>query len=137
MEYCDVTMKTQTNLYRNIGVHTKPLDGVSIRKHVSCWSFYNTEAGKCTTCTLMNFHIFRSHFHFQFTFRTCTAHQAKIKPIDDCIRTSNLSGLMHAHIIKYCFVYFCVAFSRVLRIMTQNESCDIVTSALCCRTSRQ
>ena len=32
---------------------------------------------------------------------------------------------MYAHVIKYCLVYFCVAFSRVLRIMTQNESCDI------------
>ena len=32
---------------------------------------------------------------------------------------------MYAHIIKYCLVYFCVAFSRVLRIMTQNKSCDI------------
>ena len=32
---------------------------------------------------------------------------------------SNLSDLI------YCLVYFCVAFSRVLRIMTQNESCDI------------
>ena len=73
----------------------------------------------------MNFHIFRSHFHFQFTFVTRTAHQEKIKPIDVCIRTSNLSDLMYAHIIKYCLVYFCVAFSRVLRIMTQKESCDI------------
>ena len=94
--------------------------GVSIRKNVSVGSFYNTEAGKCTT--LMNFHIFRSHFHFQFTFGTRTAHQEKIKPIDECIRTSNLSDLMYAHVIKYCLVYFCVAFSRVLRIMTQNES---------------
>ena len=33
-------------------VHTKPLNGVSIRKNVSCGSFYNTEAEKCTT--LMN-----------------------------------------------------------------------------------
>ena len=32
---------------------------------------------------------------------------------------------MYAHIIKHCLVYFCVAFSRVLRIMTENESCDI------------
>ena len=31
MEY-DVTMKTRTNLCRNIGVHIKPLNGVSIRK---------------------------------------------------------------------------------------------------------
>ena len=49
MEYCDVTMKTRTNLYRNIGVHTKPLNGVSIRKNVSCVSFYITWAEKCTT----------------------------------------------------------------------------------------
>ena len=70
------------------------------------------------------FSHFRSHFHFQFTFRTRTAHQEKIKPIDECIRMSNLSDLsdlMYAHIIKYCLVYFCVAFSRVLRIMIQTE----------------
>ena len=51
----DVTMKTRNNLCRNIGVHTKPLNGVSIRKNVSCGSFYNTEAEKCTT--LFIFHI--------------------------------------------------------------------------------
>ena len=49
----------------------------------------------------------------------------KIKPIDECIRSSNLSDFMYAHIMKYCLIYFCVAFSRVLRIMTQNESCDV------------
>ena len=41
------------------------------------------------------------------------------------MHTSNLSDLMYARIIKHCLVYFCVAFLRVLRIMTQNESCDI------------
>ena len=91
------------------------------RKNVSCGSFYNTEAGKCTT--LINYHIFRSHFHFQFTFGTPTAHQKKSNQ-DECIHMSNLPDLMYAHIIKYCLVYLCVAFSRVLRIMTQNESCD-------------
>ena len=70
MKY-DVTMKTRTNLCRNIGVHTKPLNGVSIRKNVSCGSFYNTEAEKCF--------IFGSHFH-----RTRTAHQEKIKSINEC-----------------------------------------------------
>ena len=30
-------------------VHTKPLNGVSIRKNVSCGSFYNMKAEKCTT----------------------------------------------------------------------------------------
>ena len=49
MEYCDVTMKTRTKIYRNLGVHTKPLNGVSIHKNVSCGSFYNTWAEKCTT----------------------------------------------------------------------------------------
>ena len=39
MEYCDVKMKTRTNLYRNIGVHTKPLNGVSIRKKSKLWVF--------------------------------------------------------------------------------------------------
>ena len=52
-------MKSRTNIYRNIGVHTKPLNGVSIPKNVSCGSFYNTEAEKSTT--LMNFHIFSLH----------------------------------------------------------------------------
>ena len=48
MEY-DFTMKTRTNLCRNRGVHSKPLNGVSIRKNVSCGSFYNMEAEKCTS----------------------------------------------------------------------------------------
>ena len=83
MEY-DVTMKTRTNLCRNIGVHTKPLNGVSIRKNVSCGSFYNTETEKCTTLIemyyshsfqLFIFHIWKSYFHFQFSFGTRTAHQ--------------------------------------------------------------
>ena len=84
MEY-DVTVKTRTNVCRNIGVHAKPLNGVSIRKNVSCGSFYKTEAEKSTT-------LFGSrHFHFQFSFRTRTAHQEKIKLINECMRTSNLS----------------------------------------------
>ena len=70
MKY-DVTMETRTNLCRNIGVHTKPLNGVSIRKNVSCGSFYNTEAEKCF--------MFGIHFH-----RTRTAHQEKIKSINEC-----------------------------------------------------
>ena len=63
--------------------------------------------------------------HFQFSFGTRTAHQEKIKSIYECIRTSNLPDLMYAQIIKYCLAYFCVALLRVLRIMTQNESCEI------------
>ena len=129
-------MKTRTNLYRNIGVHTKPLNGVSIHKNVSFGSFYNTWAEKCTTLMKessafqqsgfsCSYFKFRSHFHFQFSFETRTAHQEIIKTIYECKRTSNLPDLMYAQIIKYCLVYFCVAFSRVLRIMTQNESCDI------------
>ena len=67
MEY-DVTMKTRTNLCRNIGVHTQPLNGVSIR------IFYNTEAEKTTTsCSYFTFGS--RHFHFQFSFRTRTAHR--------------------------------------------------------------
>ena len=44
-------MKTRTNqpMQKYIGVHTKPLNGVSIRKNVSCGSFYNLKAEKCTT----------------------------------------------------------------------------------------
>ena len=48
MEY-DVTMKTRTNLCRNIGVHAKPLNGVSIHQKGKLWVFYNKEAEKCTT----------------------------------------------------------------------------------------
>ena len=59
--------------------------------------------------------------HFQKSF---SLHIKKKSNQDKCIRTSNLPDLMYAHIIKYCLVYFCVAFLRVLRIMTQNESCD-------------
>ena len=87
MEY-DVTMKTQTNLCKNIGVHTKPLNGVIIRKNVSCGSFYNTETEKCTTLirsSCSNFTLSR-HFHFQFS---CTSR--KNQSINECIRTSNLS----------------------------------------------
>ena len=58
MEY-NVTMKTRTNLCRNIGVHTKPSNGVSIRKNVSCGSFYNTEAEKCTTLNRSSSSYFR------------------------------------------------------------------------------
>ena len=79
-------MKTPTNLYRNIGVHTKPLNGVSIRKNVSCGSFYNTEAEKCTT--LMNFTFLEVIFSLHA--KRALHIKKKIKPIDECIRTSNL-----------------------------------------------
>ena len=77
-------MKTPTNLCRKIGVHTKPLNGVSIRKNVSCGSFYNMRAEKCTTLiresSAFQLFIFRSRrFHFQFSFQ-----------INECTRTSNL-----------------------------------------------
>ena len=44
-------MKSLTNqpMQKYIGVHTKHLNGVSIRKNVSCGSFYNMKAEKCTT----------------------------------------------------------------------------------------
>ena len=51
-----------TNLCRNIDVHTKPLNGVCIRKNVSCGSFYNMKAEKCTTliheCSAFQLFIF-------------------------------------------------------------------------------
>ena len=93
MEY-NVTMKTRTSLGRNIGVHTKPLNGVSIRKNVSCGSFYNTEAEKSTTLirSSCSYFTFGSrHFQFQFSFGTRTAHQEKVKSINECMRTPNLS----------------------------------------------
>ena len=70
----DVAMKTQTNLCRNIGA----LNGVSIRKNVSCGSVYNTEIEKCTTLIemyyshsfqLFIFHIWKS-FIFIFSFHS-------------------------------------------------------------------
>ena len=65
-------MKTRTNQpMQNIGVHTKPLNGVCIRKNVSCGSFYNMKAEKCTTLILESsafqlfiFHIWKSPFSF-------------------------------------------------------------------------
>ena len=44
-------MKTLTNqpMQKYISVHTKPLNGVIIRKNVSCGSFYNMKTEKCTT----------------------------------------------------------------------------------------
>ena len=103
MEY-DVAMKTRTNLCRNIGA----LNGVSIRKNASCGSVYNTETEKCTTlirssCSYFTFGslIFIFSFHSERALK--------------CMRTSKLSDCMYAQIIKYCLVYFCVAFSRALR----------------------
>ena len=72
-------MKTQTNQPM---LHTKPLNGVSIRKNVSCGSFYNMKAEKCTTLIHESsaFQLFIFHiFHFQFSFQ-----------INECTRTSNL-----------------------------------------------
>ena len=39
MEYCDVTMKTRTKLYRNIGVHTKPLKWSKHSQQLKLWVF--------------------------------------------------------------------------------------------------
>ena len=80
-------------LPRNIGVPTNSLNGVSIRKNVSCGSFYNMEAEKCTTLIheSSGFFTFRSrHFHFSlqhinnFLLMCC-------KSINEFMRTSNLS----------------------------------------------
>ena len=109
MEY-DVTMKTRTNICKTIGVHTKPLNGVSIRKNVSCGSFYNTEAEKSTSlirssCLEVVIFIFSFHseraLHIQKKSNKKSVH-AYVLPV----------GLND---IKCCLVYFCVAFSRVLR----------------------
>ena len=42
-------MKTRTNQPMQKYRCSKPLNGVSIRKNVSCGSFYNMEAEKCST----------------------------------------------------------------------------------------
>ena len=98
MEY-GVRMKTQTNLCRNISVHTKPLNGVRIRKNISSGSIYNTNAEKSTTLNRSSCSYFTfgsRHFHFQFSFGMRTAHQEKFKSINEseCMRTSNLSNCM-------------------------------------------
>ena len=64
-----------------------------------------------------------SHFQKSFSF-SVYIRNAHCTPRKNQTKMSALPDLMYAHIIKYCLVYFCVAFSRVLRIMTQNESCD-------------
>ena len=89
--------------------------------------FYNTSAENCTTLMKESsaFQLFIFHILFCFHSERALHIKKKIKPIYECIRTSNLPDLMYTQIIKYCLVYFCVAFSRFLRIMTQNESCDI------------
>ena len=59
-----------------------------------------------------------SHLEVLFIFSFHSERALHIKK-KSSIRSSSLSDF-----IKHCPVY-CVAFSRVLRIMTQNESCDI------------
>ena len=116
MEY-DVTVKTRTNLCRNIGVHTKSLTGVSIRKNVSCGSFYNTEAEKSTSFVPV---VWKSYCHCQFSFWMRTAHQEKIKSINECMRTSNLSNWLYVrtdHEILSCLLLCCIfEGSKKLRI---------------------
>ena len=125
-------MKTRTKLYRNIGVHTKPLKWSKHSQQRKLWVFlqyiarelhYSHEREFCVPVV----HISHLEVIFLFCFHSERALdiKKKIKPIYECICTSNLPDLMYAQIIKYCLVYFCVAFSRFLRIMTQNESCDI------------
>ena len=82
----------------------------SIRKNVSCGSVYNTETEKCTTPIEMHYsHSFQLFiFHISFSVFIRNAHCTSI---NECI----LSDCMYAQIINHCLVYFCVAFSRVLR----------------------
>ena len=63
-----------------------------------------------------------SHLTVIFSFHSERTLHIKKK---SSICTSYLSDLMYAHIIKHCLVNSSVAFSRVLRIVTQNESCNI------------
>ena len=90
MEY-DVAMKTQTNLCRYIGA----LNGVSIRKNISCGSVYNTETEKCTILIEMYyshlFQLFIFHIWKSFIFISSFIRNAQCTSINECIRTSKLS----------------------------------------------
>ena len=55
-----------------------------------------------------------SHLEVLFSF-SVFIRNAHCTSINECMRTSKLSDWKYAQIIKYCLVYFCVAFSRVLR----------------------
>ena len=132
MEYCDVTMKTRTKLYRNIGVHTKPLKWSKHSQQRKLWVFFTIHgqrnallSWKRVLRSSCSYFTFRSHFHFLFSFGTRTAHQEKIKPIYECIRTSNLPDLMYAQIINIlsCLLLCCIF--EVSKNHDQNESCDI------------
>ena len=118
-------MKTRTKLYRNIGVHTKPLKWSKHSQQRKLWVFlqyigrelhYSHEREFCVPVV----HISHLEVIFLFCFHSERALHIKKKS-----NQYNLPDLMYAQIIKYCLVYFCVAFSRFLIIMTQNESCDI------------
>ena len=60
----DVTMKIRTNQpMQKYRCSYKAFNGVSIRKNVSCGSFYNMKAEKCTTLIHESsaFQLFRFH----------------------------------------------------------------------------
>ena len=125
-------MKTRTKLYRNIGVHTKPLKWSKHSQQRKLWVFLQYMGREMHYSHEREFYVpvvYTSHLEVIFIFcfhSECALRiKKKIKPIYERIGTSNLPDLMNAQIIKYCLVYFCVAFSRFLRNMTQNESCDI------------
>ena len=68
------------------------------------------------------------YYRENYTFQRIRTGPTPYPPLDP--HMSNLSDLMYAHNIKYCLVYFCVAFSMVLIIMTQRKL--RYTSALRC-----
>ena len=134
MEY-DVAMKTRTNLCRNICA----LNGVSIRKNVSCGSVYNTETEKCTTLIEMYYsHSFQLYIFgsllCSFSVFIRNAHCTSIRA---CVRLSCGLNVRTDHRTLSCLLLCCIfEGSKKLRIymLTKDESCDMryITSVLRC-----
>ena len=94
MEYCDITMKTRTNT-ETCRCSYKGSKWSKHSQNISCGSFYNAYAEKCTT--LMNetsaFQLFIfSHLEVLFIFSFHSERALHIKK-KSSIRTSSLSDL--------------------------------------------
>ena len=136
-------MKTRTKLYRNIGVHTKPLKWSKHSQQRKLWVFlqytgrelhYSHEREFCVPVA----HISHLEVIFLFCFHSERAlHiKKKIKPIYECIRTSNLPDLMYAQIIKYLS---CLLLCCIFEVSKNHDPKRKLryTSALRCRASRR
>ena len=131
-------MKTRTKLYRNIGVHTKPLKWSKHSQQRKLWVFlqyigrelhYSHEREFCVPVV----HISHLEVIFLFCFHSERAlHiKKKIKPIYECIRTSNLRT---DHKILSCLLLNCIF--EVSKNHDPKRKLRY-TSALRCRASRR